>query len=547
MLRSAWLQLRMHKLFDLVSVPCVKGTEELYVRKNGDHLSYDTYFNSLPVKKLKKYTTVTELIFRIRSSVSGTAEIAVLDHSGSSTAAKFAVSDEVTEIRIGMNDIPENAVLLYPVFYGCVPEDVSVWAEGEYSDIKPVLIMCTYRRRVQAEANVRYLSEKMSRISGDIILVDNASEIPEDHFSDSRVTVIHNENTGGSGGFGRGMKEAAQRKGYTHIILMDDDVTVDFAAFEKLTGFLAFLKEDHSSLCISGSMIFSDDPVRQFEAGGFFSETGLQEGYGYRSDLRSVKDILKNEEEKNINYGGWWFMCFPAKYVYEGNFPVPFFLKYDDVEYSLRCRMDIITLNGVGVWHENFGSKYNSVQEYFNTRNYLHLMKMHTDGFDKKAEFRTALRLLTEKLCRHQYKMASAVILGYRDYLKGEEFLKKVDTESKLHELSELNYEMLDDEEISAQGAVFDKDLYRKCSSAVFRRYMQPLLYGYLIPPFLCRKLVITDVLSDRKEHYFRAYKVLHYCTDTGKGYMTRRSFIKFIYMIIKLFNVKMKYSEGRK
>ena len=39
------------------------------------------------------------------------------------------------------------------------------------------------------------------------------------------------------------MEEAVRRKKYTHFILMDDDVVIEYNALQKVTGFLRFLKD----------------------------------------------------------------------------------------------------------------------------------------------------------------------------------------------------------------------------------------------------------------------------------------------------------------
>lgn len=127
-----------------------------------------------------------------------------------------------------------------------------------------------------------------------------------------------------------------------------------------LAGFLRFRNEKHKDVSISGSMLYIDKPNIQFESGGRFEADGSQNSFGHFLDMTVAKNLSDNEQPQNANYGGWWFMCMPMRYVNEGNYPIPFFIKYDDVEYALRCKPEIITLNGVNVWHEPFEWKYNS-------------------------------------------------------------------------------------------------------------------------------------------------------------------------------------------
>ena len=50
---------------------------------------------------------------------------------------------------------------------------------------------------------------------------------------------------------------------------------------------------------------------------------------------------------------------------------MPFFIHGDDIEYGLRLNHSFILLNGIGVWHESFENKYQPVNIYYDTRNYL--------------------------------------------------------------------------------------------------------------------------------------------------------------------------------
>lgn len=516
----------MFKLFDLALQPRINGTEGLYYRKNENTVSFDTYFNVIPVCKLKRYTTIKSLIF------SQVAEICT-EHG------TLKMCD-----RISLEEIPDNAEMLY-LKVKDNHKKISIYAEGEHRTVKAAIIICTFQREEQAKSNVNYLLRHIHESEYEIILVDNDSAIPSDYWN-SKVTVLHNINNGGSGGFACGMRYAAEQKRFTHIILMDDDVIIDFIAIQKILGFLAFLKEEYIDLSVAGAMLYEDNPTIQFECGGYFSQKGMQQGYGYNYDLTDWHRIIENEKEKQINYGGWWLMCMPICYAAMGEYPAPFFIKYDDVEYALRCKLKIITLNGVGVWHENFGSKYNSVQEYFNTRNYLFLMKRQTPKFTSKKAYKTARYLLLEKLCRQQYKMAEAVILGYQDYLRGETYLNQIDYSKKLSELRKLNYKMLSEKELrEIYDVSFDETLYEMCSSTIFRRYMQPLLYGHLIPKFMCRKLTITDVLSDRKEHYFGAGKTMHYAVHRKYGYITYKNTSRFLRLIFMFLETRKYYGKA--
>ena len=511
----------METLFEFALTPRLEGTEQLYFHRSANRVSFDTYFNSIPIRKIRQYTSIRELQFSHRADI-------CTEHGH----LKFGES-------IRLDEIPQDAELLF-VQTPNMPVSLSVSAAGKRRQVQIAVIICTYRREKQVRAAVDYLLKHIERLPCHILLVDNASEIPPDTWDPAFVTLLHNCNNGGSGGFSRGMQYAAAQGTYTHLLLMDDDVILDAVTLQRLCGLLSYLKDEASDLCIAGSMLYADEPTVQFESGGYFSTDGMQTGYGYRFEMTDMKNILENEGDKPVNYSGWWFFCMPVRYAAEGQLPAPFFLKYDDVEYALRCRLQIITVNGIGVWHENFAAKYNAVQAYFDARNYLFLRKWHTPGFDETAACKKARYLLLEKLCRQQYQMAEAVCIAYEDYLKGEGNLTQICYEEKLAELRRLNYSMLNDAQLlSEYGIRFDPALYRTCSSRPFRRYMQPLLYGHLLPGWLCRKLTITDTLADRKEHYFGAGTVLHYDPSGHTGYVTKKNMTCWIHFLFRLITAR--------
>lgn len=206
-------------------------------------------------------------------------------------------------------------------------------------------------------------------------------------------------------------------------------------------------------------------------------------------------------------------MLMPAEYAKQGYFPLPFFLKYDDVEYALRCEQQIITLNGVGIWHEKFESKYNSATEYYNTRNYLHLCSLHCKNFTYKKALRFVRKQMKAKQKRQQYKMAQAVKMGYEDYMKGIDYLQELDAEQKHREICRLNYRYISYDEIEKRYGVRPRDdKYYPCPG-------KKRLLFVMLP----RKFVFTDHFHDRPAQYMLAKYAVHCDSDNNQGYVTWR------------------------
>lgn len=502
----------MHRLFDFALEPRLANTESLYVRRNSDELSFNTYFNAIPIAKIKKYTAITELVFDIKADGEFKADICT-EHKVL-TSQTFETKGTIS---ILITDIPNDSVLLFPVVKTNNIHKITVFAKSEsVSYVNCSLITCSYKREAYVTKNINYLAENLSHTTDfdcKIIVVDNGRTLAANNFADE-ITLISNPNTGGSGGFGRGMRETVQIGGFTHLLLMDDDVEIDFAVLQRTLNFLKFLKPEYADISVAGSMLYLDNPIRQFEAGGHFYEDGSQKGFGHFLDLSQQENLIINEVDNDINYGGWWYMCMPIKYAQEGNFPLPFFLKYDDVEYALRCKQRIITLNGVGIWHERFENKYNSASEYYNTRNYLHLCRLYCKDFSRKKAKKFVSDRIRAKVNRQQYQMAEAVMMGYRDYKRGLKYLQKIDAEKNHEQVCRLNYKFITYDEIySLYGFRPDNDtFYPPPDKPAAQQKSQPKEY------------IFTDAYQDVPEQYQGAKYAVHCDCVRNVGYVTVRS-----------------------
>lgn len=109
---------------------------------------------------------------------------------------------------------------------------------------KITAVVVTYNRIELLKRNIAALRNQSHRLDW-IIVIDNHSTDGTAEWLDKQVslTAIHQENTGGAGGFWRGIKEAYER-GYDWIWCMDDDVFPREDCLEHL------LKYRHESIGI---------------------------------------------------------------------------------------------------------------------------------------------------------------------------------------------------------------------------------------------------------------------------------------------------------
>ena len=441
-------------------------------------LRLDTYFNSFSVFKWKKYTTLNNLSISLKLVGDFKIDIKNVIRQENENPVTILSSHEVHCNDIGdlCFDIPLdecNTGLIYveltsltdrpSVFFGgAFVTDESLYDETDLSPVKIAIAMCTYKREKYVERNINELSahllnneESPLHNNLEIYIADNSQSLDTDVVAGDFVHVFPNKNLGGAGGFGRAMYEILQekdKKEYTNIIMMDDDVKFDPHVFERLYMFLKLMKDEYKEAHIGGAMLELDRMWMQSESAGYWYPKG-HTPIKYRYDLRNIKWILKNEIEDSINFTSWWFTCMPISVLRNDNLPLPIFIKRDDIEYSIRTGKQLINLNGISVWHEAFDNKKNPALDYYYYRNMMILNARHREkfGLSDMLDFLDEIKLkINDDVNKYLYKEAHIKLKGIDDFLKGIDWLKKQDAEIlnnvifnrysyKFEDISELN------------------------------------------------------------------------------------------------------------
>ncbi len=318
-----------------------------------------------------------------------------------------------------------------------------------FVNVNLALIICTYYREEYVRKNLKLLTssrffdrddfECFGKI--DIFIVDNAGEIDDTCFGsvvdDSLNSFIHpirNRNTGGSGGFQRGIEEIRRlndEKHFTHVIFMDDDVSFDLDSFYLLYDFLCNADENSLTRPIAGRMLDIDNPNIQWTAAERWNSGNIEH-------VEFLRNLEKDPFEKgkiiynaNADYGGFWFCCYPYSFV-EKNDLLPLFIHCDDVEYGLRCGKTPIIIEGVHVWHETWEKKISPQISYYDYRNSLIVNKLYGFLPSKEELISTWKETISEHHKNGDYLSELMIILALKDYLKGIDWLYRIDSE-KLH------------------------------------------------------------------------------------------------------------------
>jgi GT2 family glycosyltransferase len=229
---------------------------------------------------------------------------------------------------------------------------------GGARDVRLAIAVTTFRREAEIAATAARVSAFVDQggVPGAEIrlyVIDNGGTA--DPASHPAVTLVGNPNLGGAGGFARGLAEATDW-GASHVLFMDDDATFQMESLARAIAFLRLARSDRAA--VSGAMISEARKWAMWENGAVFHRMCRPQFVG--TDLRDPHQVARMElaaarPKPPGFYAGWWFFAFPVAAA--AHWPFPFFVRGDDISFSLANRFDTVTLNGVVSFQEDFSAK----------------------------------------------------------------------------------------------------------------------------------------------------------------------------------------------
>ncbi|MBO4908827.1 MAG: glycosyltransferase family 2 protein [Lachnospiraceae bacterium] len=299
------------------------------------------------------------------------------------------------------------------------------------NQVRLALNICTYKREQILRKNLEVLkgSEFYNPNNShyynkmEIFVIDNASELLLEEFPN--LHLFHNPNTGGSGGFQRGVEEIRKINGFTHVIFMDDDVTFEMSSFYLLYDFLETVDPENADRPVAGRMLDADNPNIQWTAAEKWNAGNIK----HVEFLRDITDPAnpytpgKAVYDVDADYGGFWFCCYPYSYVKDNDI-LPFFLHCDDVEYGLRCGKTPIIIEGVHVWHETWEKKMSSRMLYYDIRNSLLVNQKYGFIPTPNQSIDKWEKMINDFIVEGNFEYAFSVIDAISDFYKGLKYIK---------------------------------------------------------------------------------------------------------------------------
>lgn len=426
-------------------------------------VDFMTYVNGFSALKWRQYAGLDEIFLNLALDGSGIVRIFGVEHesldpvqikqapfspeNGSGSRAISVCLENYDLIGFSISSEESTTATLVK---GCYTATVD---EDEVNRVDLALSTTTFKNERYIIPNIELVKSGISNEDGPIhdhfhmFVVDNGQTLDSASLSDELVTVLPNPNVGGSGGFARGMMAATETHGqFTHIILMDDDVSIMPESLIRTFNLLSLAKGKYKDAFINGAMLSMEDPTRQFEDVSYVATTGAYRRVKEDLNVGKLSDILENERtsvEVDQAYGAWWYSCIPVKAIEKNGLPMPFFIRCDDVEFGMRNKPVYMTMNCICVWHASFEGRFRaSVDCYQYFRNFFAMIALD-DCADEKMFVLRIQRGVRQNLRDMDYQAAEFILDGFEDYLRGPEYLQKLDGAATMIGKGKLNEKMI--------------------------------------------------------------------------------------------------------
>ena len=410
---------------------------------------FTTYFNCLSVHKLITYTDARA--FSLHLELKGAACTVTQTHANQfshraeplpQTAVRLDASDEWQavdlDLAIAEDDVlegfqieTEGTVAIRNGYY-------TVEVPRELRDVELVLSTTTFKKEAYIERNINLVREQIVESDDEIAqrfhmyVMDNGRTLDAERLSFERITVVPNDNVGGAGGFTRGMITAMEQEPpATHILLMDDDVAVSPESIKRTYNLLRIVNDKYAEAFVSGAMLNYEIGEDMWEDTGFMTAEGTFAPAKPPLHLTQFPDLVFNEvfrlpkfiRKSGRRYAAWWYCAMPISVIKKNGLPLPVFVRCDDAEYGVRCSPRFMTMNGIGIWHDSFHTRYNAaVERYQTTRNTM--IARDTTGFSEDSDFMFELhRNVRLELKKFGYANAELCLDAFEDYMKGPDFI----------------------------------------------------------------------------------------------------------------------------
>jgi len=533
-------------------------------------VSLDSYFNLFNPGKWQALCDLHSLSLHLSGTGDVALEILFRTRDGTLTCLHHQQVDLASDITIPISWIPKITTNAPDqagvIFVRLTAEQDGAWVQSvdfATQDAplrlpKLAISVTTFRREAVVEQTVERLASFLAKTEFgaqmQFILVDNGNSA--EMRDTAQMTRLVNRNLGGSGGFARGLLEA-QAKGCSHVLFMDDDAAIHMEAIHRTYALLAFAQDP--SVAVAGAMIASNRPGDMWENGALFDGKCMRMFGG--ADLGDIADITDMETAQDFGlewdkkrglvrapcdtiYAGWWFFAFPIASV--RHHPFPFFVRGDDVSFSLANPFHIVTLNGVVSVAEDFTMKESPLTWYLDLRSHLvHHLSLPDMARSRWHLLRMVIWFVLRNIMRFQYETIAALLLAFKDVMQGPLFFAtQGDMAARRAVLGAMQktekWQPIDNLDLSERRSLRGSQGWRKW---IFRATGN----GHLLP-FFTRwgdRVVVPGVNRGSYTLIWGASQITYLNEAGDMGYQTRQSKRQFVKLSLCLAWQSLRFLVG--
>ena len=525
-------------------------------------LSTCSFFNIFPAGKWNKYADIHTYTFQIL--LRGSAKIYLWETGFDEEEGvdrkllgmKRTISDETRLYEFGFmaDALDNNIFIVIDAESDCELYGGQVVARTCY-EAKPVNLaigICTYHREesvrtILQQIYTTFFEQSILADNIGVFVADNGGTLTESDYPDRGVKVMKNKNVGGTGGFVRCLLEALEdpNKEWTHILFLYDDIRLEPESIYRTYMLYSFIRPNFRCSILGGSLMRMDYPYIQHAKGERWMFDHVEFGRnGF--NLLCEEDLIVNELEKDVEYNGWWY-CAMVLENKKNELPLPFFIHIDDIEYGRRMGWPIMTMNGIGVWHDSFENRKQSAMEYYDMRNSLIMNALYEPRRPVEDTCKRVFRHLVHQMLKYRYDDQLLTLRAVEDFLEGPEYFKTHDPILVHEEIMEMGYHPKNVvkklyEMKASRDPMRKEDLYRKYTFSLKHKLT---LNGWLL---FGKKELTALPMGCHATHLYRLKNVLYYDPQSGSGFTVKRkrsmAFVTLFRYAKAAWKLKRKYED---
>ncbi|MEV0402389.1 glycosyltransferase [Actinoallomurus sp. NPDC050550] len=434
----------------------------------GRRVSFCTYFNAFPASYWRRWSVVDRITLRLR--LRGDAIVSVHRSTGKGLTQRVSQLDVdtratvVREIDLPLEPFIDGGWYWFDVVGGdrdAVLDGADWCADVERPQGSVSIGITTFNRPKFCVEQLAAMGEASDvlEVIDEIYVVDQGTNRVEDHPDfpaaakalGDRLRLIDQGNIGGSGGFSRAMSETLDAGRSDYVLLLDDDVTVEP---EGILRAVTFADLARTPTIVGGHMldIFHRSVLHVFGETiaryRWWMTPAAHTFLGHDLAEHPLRRTPWLHRRVDVDYNAWWMCLIPVDVVRKVGLSLPFFIKWDDIEYGIRAQkagFPTVSLPGAAVWHVPWHSKDDTLdwQAYFTERNRVITALMYSPYKRGGNMLKESLFITTKHALAMQYSTVELMLRAVEDVLLGPEHLHESMT-TKLAELRALRAEFPD-------------------------------------------------------------------------------------------------------